>query len=67
MGTRYPVCAECGSFEVIKDAWAEWDHESQKWVLSTTFDTEFCVDCDGETNIEWIKGDPKEEEEEGDA
>jgi len=50
---EYPVCSECGSDDVKVDAFAEWDVERQKWVLSDVFDNEFCCDCDGETHLRW--------------
>ena len=45
------VCKECGSDNVKKDAWAEWDENRQRWSLGETFQQEFCCDCDGETTI----------------
>lgn len=45
------VCKECGSDNVVKDAWASWDEETQMYVLEDFFDYEFCKDCDGETTI----------------
>ena len=44
-------CNACGSENVVRDAWAEWDTETQRWALATTFDAAFCEDCDGETRI----------------
>ena len=45
-------CTHCGSTEVYRDAWAEWDVESQSWVLQDVFDYAYCCRCDGETRIE---------------
>lgn len=45
------VCKYCGSTDVLKDAWAEWDEEKQEWVLSDVYDDDFCVVCDDETTI----------------
>ena len=45
------VCNVCGSDNVVKDAWASWDIETQRYVLEDFFDNEFCKDCDGETTI----------------
>ncbi len=50
MRTR-KVCSRCHSTEVRHDAWAEWDEDSQEWVLSELFDYAYCLDCDGETGI----------------
>lgn len=46
------VCGTCGSEDVVLDAWAEWDIESQEWVLGQTFDQAFCNACEGECTIE---------------
>lgn len=45
------VCAECGSENVRRDAWASWNETEQDWELSHTFDYAHCDDCDGETTI----------------
>jgi hypothetical protein len=59
---EYPTCAECGSLNVVKDAYAEWDHEGQQWVLHAEYDQTVCKECEGETMIKWMNGDPKEED-----
>ena len=45
------VCARCGSESVVRDAWAEWDVETQTYVLHEWFSLAYCRDCDGETGI----------------
>lgn len=45
------VCAYCGSEEVKRDAWAEWDVEKQDWVLSSVYDHTYCEVCDGDTTL----------------
>jgi len=45
------VCNRCGSNNVSRDAWADWDVKSQQWVLRTAFDYAHCHDCDGETRL----------------
>jgi hypothetical protein len=40
------VCSNCGSDEVVKDAWAEWDTEKQEWILQNVFDDTFCNSCE---------------------
>jgi hypothetical protein len=45
------VCATCGSEDVFRDAWAEWDPEGQRWELGTVFDAAFCAKCDNRTLI----------------
>jgi hypothetical protein len=49
-----PVCAVCGSENVVADAWAEWDVEKQDWELRSTFDDKFCEDCEGECSVDWV-------------
>lgn len=47
------VCGNCGGTDVLCDAFAEWDHVTQEWVLQNTFDKgSVCEDCDGECSIE---------------
>ena len=45
------VCKHCGSENVVKDAWAEWDEDKQEWVLQQVFDYDYCTDCEGDTTI----------------
>ena len=45
------VCATCGSDDVSRDAWGDWDVVAQEWVLRTVFDYAHCHVCDGETRI----------------
>ena len=48
------VCSECGSKNVLFDAWAWWDEDKQTFVLDEVFDYCFCADCDSETKPEHI-------------
>lgn len=41
------ICAECGSDNVRRDAYAEFDVDAQEWVLSTVFDQGYCEACGG--------------------
>ena len=45
------VCKHCGSSDVRKDAWSEWDEDKQEWVLAEVYDNEFCYSCDADTTI----------------
>ena len=48
-------CESCGSANVMRDAWAEWDVGTQTWVLrGEPFDMAYCEDCDGECSIEEV-------------
>jgi hypothetical protein len=40
------ICSTCGSDEVSRDAWANWDVGKQEWVLGSVFDDGFCHRCE---------------------
>ena len=46
------VCSDCGTTDVMRDAWAVWDVGTQNWVLGAVFDYAHCDRCGRETNIE---------------
>ena len=49
------VCPECGDEKnVVKDAYASWDIETQQWVLHSTYTAYDCKAC-GEEDIEPIE------------
>lgn len=54
------VCNTCGSDEVSRDAWAEWDTKSQDWVLRVAFDYAHCHRCDDETSLQEVRLSPPE-------
>lgn len=41
-------CPYCGSDDILVDAYAAWDIETQKWTLHATYDDACCNWC-GET------------------
>lgn len=45
-------CTRCGSTEVVRDAWAEWNKQRQDWVLKTIFDNSRCDACGAANCIE---------------
>jgi hypothetical protein len=45
------VCGTCGSEDVSRDAWGDWDVRTQRWELRCVFDYAFCHDCAGETRL----------------
>jgi len=45
------VCRHCGSDDVSRDAWADWDTGKQEWVLGAVFDYAHCHKCERETSI----------------
>ena len=47
------VCADCGSADVLADAFAEWDFANQCWTVQSVMDKgHYCLACDGECRIE---------------
>ena len=45
------ACGWCGSPEVARDAWAEWDVERQEWVLGRVLDDGWCFACEEERGL----------------
>lgn len=41
-------CPECGSPDVLRDAYAAWDPEENDWILYASFDYFICNNCDAE-------------------
>jgi len=39
------VCQNCGSDNIVADAYARWDIQTQNWNLSFVFDNKICEDC----------------------
>jgi hypothetical protein len=52
------ICGTCGSDEVSRDAWGEWNVEAQEWELRTVFDYAHCHRCDGETRLVEVELEP---------
>lgn len=50
MKVKY-VCRYCGSDDVLHDAWAVWNVETQEFEVSSVQDNAFCGNCDGETSL----------------
>jgi hypothetical protein len=48
-----PYCNECGSTDVLADAYATWNIETQEWEILNIFDNYVCNVCGGECDIEW--------------
>lgn len=49
------ICERCGSDNILTDAWARWDYETQAYVLTGTLDDEHCQVCDGETRARFLQ------------
>lgn len=48
------VCESCGSANVVRDAYAEWDTEDQTWVLGSVYDDAFCNECEAGRALEEV-------------
>ena len=47
------VCECCGSADLLVDAYAEWNAETQAWEVSEIIENSaYCSKCDDETRIE---------------
>ncbi len=44
-------CPECGGDFILKDSWSMWDYETQSWELHSTYDNEYCEDCEKEIEV----------------
>jgi len=40
-----PVCPDCGSDDVLLDAWITWDVIGQRFEVSADFENGFCESC----------------------
>lgn len=56
-----PVCPNCGSDGIARDATARWDPDEQCWSISGIFDNETCDDCgaEGDDFANWVAVIPK--------
>ncbi len=57
------ICRVCKSDDVGRDAWTQWDVESQQWQVQNLMSESFCFRCEGETILDQVR-DPQEEEDE---
>jgi hypothetical protein len=52
------ICRNCGSINVVADAYAGWNVETQAWEISNVFDKgAHCDECEGETRIDEVEWD----------
>jgi hypothetical protein len=50
-----PVCAACGSDDIICHATAQWSNEAQEWQLANTFNQPaHCKSCNHDGNLVWL-------------
>jgi hypothetical protein len=60
-----PVCLCCRSSDILFDAYAHWNQETQAWEVHGTYDKgSYCRRCDDdEARVEWVPVDAPEPEE----
>lgn len=46
------ICSECGDEGITIDASAEWDVDTQEWVLGSLHDYTYCSNCGGESSAD---------------
>ncbi len=44
-----PRCTSCGSADILRDAYACWDVDTQQWVLHSCYDLFRCETCDAQS------------------
>jgi Protein of unknown function (DUF3768) len=49
----YPTCGQCGTANVVRDAWASWSLLTRDWSLKAVFDSFACDACGEETTPVW--------------
>ena len=49
----YFVCSVCGSTDVTAEAWAEWNKETQGWIVSSLQEHghDWCNDCEEHVDL----------------
>lgn len=55
-GGLKPVCRDCGSDMLARDASARWDVQRQAWAISGVYDCTFCDLCNAESDdlARWV-------------
>ena len=47
-------CKHCGSSDILFDAFAKWNAESQAFEVYDIYDDSFCRECDGENTVKVV-------------
>ena len=50
MKAKY-ICKHCGSDNVGRDAFCDWNQQTQKWEISNFMDREICFNCSDDTTL----------------
>lgn len=56
-----PLCRNCGSENIARDAAARWDIAAQDWTITGLFDSTSCDDCGAESDdlAQWAPLEPR--------
>lgn len=54
-----PVCSQCGSDRIVRDACVRWNQISREWVLTDVHEHTFCETCEAESDdlVRWSAND----------
>ena len=53
------VCKHCGSDSVGRDAFCDWNVETQTWEIANFMDREICFTCSDDTTLITVEEDPQ--------
>lgn len=45
------ICKHCNSDNVGRDAFCDWNQETQKWDIVNFMDRDFCFTCSDDTDL----------------
>lgn len=48
------VCKGCGSTDILFNAYAKWDEETQQMVLCSSYSHPYCVTCESGCEVEKV-------------
>ena len=51
MSKKKKVCGNCGSDNIVFDAYARWNEDKQEFEVSNVFDWCMCEDCETEEHV----------------
>ena len=49
------VCKQCGSDHVGRDAFCDWNVNTQQWEIANLMDNDFCFECLRDTDLQEIQ------------
>ena len=55
MSMKKPICFNCGSDDILSDAYASWDSIAGAWVLHAAYENWVCLGCeDQDASLRWV-------------